>query len=204
MHNSDETFYISLQTFYQKKIFKDYMDSNKIEVERILNDFKRLDNTTDLDFLNVIPLKDREPALKSILEWIINYTLEPLPDTKDKKASVEINSISQKLDNVKGILEEYLKPYIDIETILKGKNYSYSTTYDDSKIKETVILLNELILDMQNAKKTHSFKYFPSNFFYIEKRATKEQLIRILTYLTNQYNIKKQSRHIKDFVDSLS
>lgn len=143
------------------------------------------------NFLNKIPLEERESACLDILAWMKKYyrgkiyTRKTLTKDKPNKA---IKPYITKLNNVETMLEEFL-PKVKTQTNQNGTTF---TDYSGMMAKDTKSLLAayELIKKLKMDMETKTFNIFPKEFFYDSDTTTKEELGAILRSLVKKHNLK--------------
>jgi hypothetical protein len=160
------------------------------------------------DFLNTIPLEDRENIISTkILTWIYNYASNDvnreinrlMPISKEASKEIKKNiSIIEKFENMIHDNFSYLENTIDRNNKFNIPNKSQSINTMNS-----IKILLSTTKDLKHDLSSKNFNIFSKYKYYPLEITTKTNLSNILDELIDTYNIKGHNPHKKSLIDNI-
>lgn len=154
------------------------------------------------DFLNCIPLEDREPIIyNNIFPWLIRYSSNPLTETFNRRLPLQKEAPKEIKKNI-GIIEKFEKMLLENFSPLQETielNNALNVPNENQKIKtiEAIKTLLKTTGSLKDDLKNKDFKIFPKYKYYPYDLETKKELQTILLNLIDTYDIKAAKDYVK-------
>jgi chemotaxis protein histidine kinase CheA len=193
MDNENEDFSETLNKYLVKKLKNRDYDRYKIDaIEDIVGTIKG-----SAEFLNMIPIEDREKACRTLNIWIEDYI-------SSNYFNQLFNVMFTKPNQPSREIKKDLKTITTFETLIKDKiDIDFLKLSNKTKVQEVEDLL-KIINDLKNDLETKELDIFNRYKYYEYETIPKTDLSHIIDMIKEDHNIKITTLEKKELIDNLT